>query len=132
MDVVRKHLGITAEGHESYSRTGGQWRLKITRAAADVARTGRKRTPTPRLRVYGSFPMLEEMNRVIAVGTGLLPKKLQLVTTGTGETWCLYYTGESFRAVVEWLYAGAGLYNPAVWERFENFALSVNRLRKPT
>lgn len=176
VDIVRKHLGITAKEHESYSRTGNQWRLKITRAAdvaavrnllerhgwaprkaperpypcgniddrgfvrtwvelhssADVARTGRKRTPTPRLRVYGSFPMLEEMNRVIAVGTGLPPRKLQLIATVTGESWCLYYTGGSFCAVVNWLYAGAGLYNPAVWERFENFALSVNRLRKPT
>ncbi|MGB9803911.1 hypothetical protein, partial [Desulfofundulus sp.] len=36
VDVVREYLGITAEGHESYSRTGNQWRLKITRAA-DVA-----------------------------------------------------------------------------------------------
>ncbi|SHJ87950.1 hypothetical protein [Desulfofundulus thermosubterraneus] len=176
IDVVREYLGVTAEGYECYSRTGNQWRLKITRAAdvaavrgllehngwtprkapersypsgniddrgfvrawvelhssADVARTGRKRMPTPRLRVYGSFPMLEEMNRVIAVGTGLLQRKLQLVTTGTGETWCLCYTGGSFRAVVEWLYAEGGLYNPTVRERFENFALSVNRLRKPT
>ena len=176
VDVVREHLGITAEGHESYSRTGNQWRLKVTRAAdvaavrnllehhgwvprksrerpypsghlddkgfvrawvelhssADVARTGRKRKPTPRLRVYGSQPLLDELNRVVTAGAGLPPRKLQRVATGTGETWCLYYTGRSFRAVVEWLYAGAELYNPAVRERFENFALSVNRLRKPT
>ncbi|MBF7083027.1 hypothetical protein IT084_08560 [Desulfallas sp. Bu1-1] len=33
VDVVREYLGITAEGHESYSNTGSQWRLKITRAA---------------------------------------------------------------------------------------------------
>ncbi|NHM26252.1 hypothetical protein G7K71_04410 [Desulfofundulus sp. TPOSR] len=32
MDVVREHLGITAEGHKCYSYTGNQWRLKVTRA----------------------------------------------------------------------------------------------------
>lgn len=156
------HLGVTAKGHESYSRTGYQWRLKITRAAdvavvwnllerhdwnprkapgraypsgnidnkgfvrawvelhgsADVARTGRTRTPTPRLRIYGSLPLLEEMNRVIAIETGLPPRKPQLVATGTGETWCLYYTGKSFRAVVDWLYAGVEMYNPVAREKF--------------
>ncbi|NHM25883.1 hypothetical protein G7K71_02420 [Desulfofundulus sp. TPOSR] len=176
VNVVRKYLGVTAEGHESYSRTGNQWRLKITRAAdvaavrnllerhgwaprkaperpypcgniddrgfvrawvelhssADVARTGKKRMPTPRLRVYGSQPLLEEMNRVIAVGAGWLPRKLHLIATVTGETWCLCYTGGSFRAVVDWLYAGAGLYNPAVRERLGDLTLFVSRLRKPT
>lgn len=162
VDVVRKHLGITAEGHESYSRTGNQWLLKITRAAdeaavknllerhdwnptkapervypsrniddigfvrawvelhgsANVARTGRKRMPTPKLRIYGSLPLLAEINRVIGVGTGLPPRKPQLVATGAGETWCLYYTGKSSRAVVDWLYAGVEPYNPVVRERF--------------
>ncbi|WP_353928722.1 hypothetical protein [Desulfofundulus kuznetsovii] len=147
VDVVREHLGVTACGHESYSRTGNQWRLKIIRAAdvvtvrsllehhgwtprktpersypsgniddrgfvrawvelhssADVARTGRKRMLTPRLRVYGSQPLLDELNQVVAAGVGLPPRKLQRVATGTGETWCLYYTGGSFRAVVDWL-----------------------------
>ena len=83
--------------------------------------------PTPRLRAYGSKPLLEELNRVVAAGVGLPPRKLQRMATGTGETWCLYYTGGSFRAVVEWLYAGAGLYNPAVRERFVKvFHLSGN------
>ncbi|SHJ83633.1 helix-turn-helix domain-containing protein [Desulfofundulus thermosubterraneus] len=176
VDVVLEHLGVTAEGHESYSRTGNQWRLKITRAvdvatvrnllerhgwaprkaperpypygnvddrgfvrawvelhsSADVARTGRKREPTSRLRVYGSQPLLKELNRVVAVGVGLPPRRLQRMVTGTGETWCLYYTGGSFCAVVDWLYAGAGLYNPAVRERLEDLTLSVSRLRKPT
>jgi hypothetical protein len=163
VDIVREHLGVTAEGHESYSRTGDQWRLKITRAvdvatvrnllerhgwaprkaperpypygniddrgfvrawvelhsSVDVTRTGRKRMPTPRLRVYGSRPLLEELNRVVAAGVGLPPRKLQRMATGTGETWCLYYTGRSFRIVVDWLYAGTGVYNPVVWERFK-------------
>lgn len=114
IDIVREHLKITAEGHESYSYTGNQWRLKITRTAdvltiktllerhgwtprqaperpyprgsindrgfirawvelhssADIASTGRKRTPTPRLRIYGNRLLLEEMNRVIAAGAG--------------------------------------------------------------
>lgn len=163
MDAVREYLGGTADGHESYSYTGSQWRLKITRAAdvvtirnllerhewaprksrerpypsgplndmgfvrawlelhssADVVRTGRKRMPTPRLRVYGSQPLMEELNRVVTAGMGLPPRKLQRVATGTGETWCLYYFGGSFRAVVDWLYAGIELFNPTTRNRFE-------------
>jgi len=33
IDTVREHLGISAAGHQSYSGTGSQYRLKITRAA---------------------------------------------------------------------------------------------------
>jgi hypothetical protein len=170
MDAVREYLGITADGHESYSHTGSQWRLKITRAAdvvtirnllerhewaprksrerpypsgplndmgfvrawlelhssADVVRTGRKRMPTPRLRVYGSQPLMEELNRVVTAGMGLPPRKLQRVTTGTGETWCLYYFGGSFRAVVDWLYAGIELFNPTTRNRFEEVLQPVD------
>jgi len=36
IDMVRDYLGITVVGHGSYSKTGDQWRLKITRAV-DVA-----------------------------------------------------------------------------------------------
>ena len=88
-------------------------------SSADVARSGRKRTPTPRLRVYGSRPLLEEANMVIAAGAGLSPRKLQKIATGTGETWCLCYTGKSFRNMINWLYAGAELYNPEAREKLE-------------
>lgn len=151
IDIVREHLGITAEGHESYSYTGDQWRLKITRAAdiltvksllerhgwtprqaperpypsgsindrgfirawvelhssADIARTGRKRAPAPRLRIYGNRFLLEEMNRIIAAGAGLSPRTLQKTSNET--TVALYYTGKSFRAAINWLYTGAEL-----------------------
>jgi len=161
VDVVRKYLGVMAEGHESCSRTGNQWRLKITRAAdvatirkllerhgwtprkapersypcgsindrgfvrawaelhacADVARTGRNRKPVPRLRIYGNQLLLEEVNRVIAAGTGLSLRKLQKTANKTTAGLC--YTGKSFRAVVEWLYRGAELYNPVAREKFE-------------
>lgn len=160
IDIVREHLGITAEGHESYSYTGDQWRLKITRAAdvtavrnllerhgwmprqaperpypggnindrgfirawvelhssADIARTGRKRTPAPRLRIYGNRFLLEEMNRIIAAGTGLSPRALQKTTNETTAALC--YTGKSFRSVVRWLYTDAEIYNPKAFERF--------------
>lgn len=160
-DTVRKYLKVTAVGHESYSSTGGQWRLKITRAAdvaavkrllrfhgwrprkaperpypcgplddrgfvrawvelhgcADVARTGRRRAPTPRLRMYGNRLLLEEVNRVVAAGTGLLPRRLQ--KTANQTTAALYYTGRSFQAVVDWLYREAEMYNPAAREKFE-------------
>jgi hypothetical protein len=161
VNVVREYLGITAEGHESYSGTGNQWRLKITRAAdiaavkdllehhgwtprkaperaypsgniddrgfvrawvevhssADVARIGRKRKPTPRLRIYGNRILLEEINRVVAASTGISPRMLQKTTNEV--TAALYYTGESFRAVMDWLYTGAELYNPKVQKKFE-------------
>ncbi|WP_165859226.1 hypothetical protein [Desulfofundulus salinus] len=161
VDVVREYLGVTAEGHESYSRTGNQWRLKITRAvdvaavrnllerhrwvprkaperpypsgniddrgfvrawvelhsSADVARTGRKRAPTPRLRVYGSRLLMEEVNLVITAGTGVSLRTLQKTENDT--TAVLYYAGKSFRVVVDWLYAGAELYNPIVREKIE-------------
>lgn len=162
VDVVREYLGITADGHESYSNTGRQWRLKITRTAdvamvrdllerygwvprksrerpypsgplndrgfvrawvelhssADVVRTGRQRMPTPRLRIYGSQPLMEQLNRVIALGVNLPPRKLQRITTGTGETWCLYFSGNSFRAIVDWLYTGIKLFNVTTRNRF--------------
>ena len=160
IDTIREYLGVTAEGHESYSNTGNQWRLKITRAAdvltiktllerhgwtlrkaperpypcgsindrgfirawmelhssADIARTGRKRTPAPRLRIYGNRFLLEEMNRIIAAGTELPPRALQKTTNETTAALC--YTGKSFRSVVQWLYTDAEIYNPKAFERF--------------
>lgn len=159
IDTVRNQLGITAGGHQSYSNTDDQWRLKIARAAdaatarnllqrhgwsprnaferpypnrplddrgfvrawvelhasADVAHTGRTRAPTPRLRIYGNWLLLQEINRIISIGTGLRLRKPQ--KTSNENTVGLYYTGKSFVAVVHWLYAGADLYNPTAKEK---------------
>ncbi|NPV28353.1 MAG: hypothetical protein HPY58_01595 [Firmicutes bacterium] len=52
----------------------------------------------PRLRIYGNQALLEEVNRVVAAGAGLPPRKLQKVSTNTGTVCSLYYTGEVFEA----------------------------------
>ncbi|GEA15370.1 hypothetical protein E308F_16140 [Moorella sp. E308F] len=85
--------------------------------SADVTRIGRKRTLTPRLRVYGNRVLMDDINRVIATGTGLPLRTLQ--KTVNEATVALYYYGKSFRTVVDWLYAGAELYNLLVRARFE-------------
>ncbi|WP_338835971.1 hypothetical protein [Neomoorella thermoacetica] len=85
--------------------------------SADIARIGRKRGPVPRLRVYGNWVLMEDINRIIAADTGLPLRALQ--KTANETTVALYYYGKSFRAVVDWLYAGAELYNPAVRAGFE-------------
>lgn len=83
--------------------------------SADVARTGRKREPTPRLRVYGNRLLMEKINHIITANTGLPMRALQKTTNET--TVALYYYGKSFRAVVDWLYAGAEIYNSAMRTR---------------
>lgn len=172
IDTVKQYLGITAREHESYSNTGGQWRLKITRSAdvaaikthlecygwtprkalerpyphgplddrgfvrawvelhgsADVSRIGRKRTLTPRLRVYGNRVLMDDINRIIATDTGLPLRTLQ--KTANEATVALYYYGKSFRAVVDWLYAGAEICNPAMRTRFEEVLLKCEAIAK--
>jgi len=56
------------------------------------------------------------MNRIIAAGTELPPRTLQKTTNETTAALC--YIGKSFRAVVQWLYTEAEIYNPKVFERF--------------
>ncbi|HOV80123.1 MAG TPA: hypothetical protein PK728_08440 [Bacillota bacterium] len=160
IDTVREHFGITVTGHESYSETGIQYRLKITRAAdlavvkailethgwtprkapqrvypcgpidhrgfvrawvelhssADIARTGQRRTPTPRLRIYGNRLLMEEMNCVISASADVPLRTMQKTMNET--TVALLYTGSSFAAVLEWLYDKASLYNPTAREKF--------------
>lgn len=96
-------------------------------ASADVARPGRKRVPTPRLRIYGNWLLLEDINRVISIGTGLGPRKPQKTPKET--TVGLYYTGKSFCSVVEWLYASADLYNPAARKKFEEVIRRAEAMR---
>ena len=123
IDTVREHFGITATVHESYSNSGNQYRLKITRttvelhSSADVFRIGSKRLPTPRLRIYGNQLLMEEMNRVISAGAEVPLRTPQ--KTANETTVGLYYCGSSFGVVFQWLYDGASLYNPAVREKFQ-------------
>jgi len=92
---------------------------------ADIARTGRKRKPTPRLRVYGNKLLLEEMNLIIAGRANVQPRTLQ--RTGNEITKALYYTGRNFRAVLEWLYDMAELYNPDTKAKLLNIASQGHR-----
>lgn len=84
-------------------------------ASADVARIGRHRTETPRLRIYGNWDMLDEVNRVIASGSGLTTRAVQ--RTGNISTKALYYQGRSYQAVAEWLYSNCEMSNPTARER---------------
>lgn len=67
--------------------------------------------------MYGNRVLMEDINRIIAAGTGLPLRAMQ--KTANETTVALYYYGKSFRTVVDWLYAGADLYNQAVRARFE-------------
>lgn len=96
-------------------------------ASADVAHTGRTRVPTPRLRIYGNWLFLQEINRVISMGTGLGLRKPQ--KTPKDSTMGLYYTGKSFPSVIQWLYTGAELYNPAAREKFEEIMGKAKAMR---
>lgn len=159
IDTVRDRLGITAAGHGSYSNTGDQWRLKITRAvdvtavkrlldahgwtarnsperhfpvgslneqgfvrawvelhsSADIARVGRGRKPTPRLRIYGNVVFMEEINQLLSSLVGVSERTIQKTPNET--TKALYYTGSSFCAILEWLYHGSELSNPEAREK---------------
>jgi hypothetical protein len=67
--------------------------------SADIAHIGRKRGPAPRLRVYGNRVLMEDINRIIAAGTGLPLRAMQ--KTANETTVALYYYGKSFRTVVD-------------------------------
>ncbi len=88
-------------------------------STSDIARTGRRRQETPRLRVYGNWDLLAEINAVIAVGARVSPRKLQ--KTVNEITKALYFTGASYVAVVEWLYEDCGMSNPVARARLEEF-----------
>ncbi len=86
-----------------------------THSSADIARLGRQRKETPRLRVYGNWDLLNEINVAVDAGSGAGLRKLQ--RTPNEITKALYYTGRFYAQVVEWLYEGQGLSNPAAKEK---------------
>lgn len=61
------------------------------RSSADIARPGQRRRPTPRLRIYGNWSLIDGINRVIAAETKLGLRKPQRTPKET--TVALYYTG---------------------------------------
>ena len=61
--------------------------------------------PQKRLRIYGNFLLLDDINRVICAGIGQSPRKLQKTTNKT--TKALYFQGSSVSLVLGWLYDGA-------------------------
>ncbi|NSW83672.1 MAG: hypothetical protein HPY90_10465 [Syntrophothermus sp.] len=64
---------------------------------------------------------------MISMGTELglrKPKK-----TLKDSTMGLYYTGKSFSSVIQWLYTGAELYNPAARENFEEIMSKAKAMR---
>ncbi len=171
--TVRDYLGISAAGHESYSSTGTQHRLKITHRK-DVARiekilstygwaprkaqarpyplgdiddrsfirawtelhshadmrNAKRRDgnyfPQRRLRIYGNFVLLEEINLVLAAACNLRPRKLQ--NTSNDITKALYYQGKNVLPVLAWLYAEASIFNPSAKANFwETLSLAEKR-----
>jgi len=85
-------------------------------SSIDITRNGRKRTATPRLRIYGNWALLKEINLCITAGTGLQPRTLQKTTNNITKQ--IIFTGQSYREVREWLYEGSELSNPAKREQF--------------
>lgn len=76
----------------------------------DMAAMRLTKTLRPRLRIYGNYELLNEVNWMLAAACGVGLRKLQKAPSTT--TKIIYYVGESCRAVLAWLYHGAGLFNP--------------------
>lgn len=70
----------------------------------------RSKVERPRLRVYGNYELMGEINRVLAAACGVSLRKLQ--KTPNTITKGIYYVGESCQAVLAWLYHDAELFNP--------------------
>lgn len=91
-------------------------------SCADTTRTGKRRAPAPRLRIYGNRLLLEEINLLISAGANVRPRKLQRTQNETTAALC--YTWGNCISVLNWLYAGAELYNPDARERLFSPVLS--------
>lgn len=70
----------------------------------------RKKHLTPRLRIYGNWLLLEEINKVITAGTGVPLRKPQNASNNTTKILC--YVGSSCKSVADWLYKNATIYHP--------------------
>lgn len=77
----------------------------------------RSKYPQKRLRIYGNWALLEEMNYILSAATGLPPRTLQ--PTGNHITKVLHYQGSSVPPVLDWLYDQAEIWNPAARARLE-------------
>ncbi len=90
-------------------------------SSADVRPTwNKKRTiqyPQKRLRIYGNWALLEEMNYILSSAAGLKPRTLQRTTNDITKV--LYFHGSSVAPVVSWLYDRAEIWNPAAREQLE-------------
>lgn len=89
-------------------------------ATADIRQSKNRNgtySPQKRLRIYGNWLLLEDINRILCSETGLKPRRLQ--NTQNQITKALYFQGASITSVLEWLYEGAEIWNPAVRERME-------------
>ena len=71
--------------------------------------------PQERLRIYGNWSMLDEMNNTLCYATGLNPRTLQ--PTSGEVTKALYFQGSSVSKVIAWVYGGAEIWNTAARER---------------
>ena len=70
--------------------------------------------PQRRLRVYGNWALLEEMNYILCAGAGLQPRTLQ--NTANDITKALYFQGSAVAPVLSWLYSEAEIWNPSALE----------------
>lgn len=71
--------------------------------------------PQKRLRIYGNWALLEEMNYILSAATGLRLRKLQ--PTENKITKGLYYHGYNVSVVSDWLYDGAEIWHPKSREK---------------
>lgn len=95
-------------------------------SCADITYPGRKRKATPRLRIYGNEVLMEEINAVLCAAIGSRPRKLQ--KTVNEITKALYFTGRSYRAVLDWLYQTWELSNDKVRDKFYDVAAEVEAI----
>jgi hypothetical protein len=72
-----------------------------------------KRHEGPRLRIYGNRALIADMNGVIAAGTGVMPKTVQVANRRVNEKTCaIYYqSGKEIEAIVGWMYGRDELFN---------------------
>lgn len=84
-------------------------------SSVDICRSGRKKRPLSRLRIYGNRLLIQDINEIISANTGLKLRALQKTSNET--TKALWYTGSSAKDVFNWLYQDAEIFNPNVREK---------------
>ena len=70
-----------------------------------------------RLRIYGNYLLIEDMNNIISQHTGLPLKSIQKTNNNITKT--LYYQSKSILPIIDWIYNDATLYNPNIKNSFE-------------